>query len=190
VVKKAAMVFTGGRLDFLFFARLVAELHWAGADVRYPAHITGHGWRKLMRVPRDLTHRMCEVPPPSALLDFVVRAGEFEPAEAYGNLNMAAGFAVYVPEPKVTRVLELVQRHAIGAWDAGIKEGGTAPGDHRAAWHRLRVQRPGRALGQRVEGESSYPRFSDLASDGRPTTPSTATARLSVLVKHDHQGNS
>jgi len=108
----------------LLYARLVADVFEAGADVRYLANITGHGWRKLMRAPRDLTYRISEVPPPDALLDFIVRAGELEPAEAYGNLNMGAGFAVYVPESDVTRVLEVAQRHAIGAWDAGIVEAG------------------------------------------------------------------
>ena len=106
------------------YARLIADVYEAGADVHYLANITGHGWRKLMRATRDFRYRMTEVPPAGALFDFLVEGGEMDTAEAYGNLNMGAGFAVYVPEADVQMVLDVSAKHGIGAWAAGVVEEG------------------------------------------------------------------
>ena len=106
------------------YARLVADVFDAGADVHYLANITGHGWRKLMRARRDLRYRVTDIPPPGALFDVLVEGGELDAAEAYGNLNMGAGFAVYVPQAGVQTVLDVAAAHGIGALVAGVVEDG------------------------------------------------------------------
>jgi phosphoribosylformylglycinamidine cyclo-ligase len=107
------------------YARLVADLFEAGADVHYLANITGHGWRKLMRAHRDLGYRMFEVPPVAPLFEFLIHHGGLSPEEAYGNLNMGAGFAVYVPQRDAATVVDVAARHGIAAWVAGrVEEGG------------------------------------------------------------------
>ncbi len=127
------------------YARLVADVYEAGADVHYLANITGHGWRKLMRARRDLRYRMTDVPSAGALFDFLVESGEIDTAEAYGNLNMGAGFAVYVPEAGVQTVLNVAARHGIGAWAAGVVEEGA----REVVMEPLAVRFGGESLGVR-----------------------------------------
>ena len=106
------------------YARLVADVFEAGADVHYLANITGHGWRKIMRANKDLRYRMHTIPEAGPLFDFLVQQGGLETAEAYGNLNMGAGFAIYVPEADAQRVLDVSKEHGIGARVAGVIEEG------------------------------------------------------------------
>ncbi len=106
------------------YARLVADVFEAGADVHYLVNVTGHGWRKLMRARRELRYRMHQVPEPGALFDFLKAQARIDDAEAYGNFNMGAGFAIYVPERDAGTVLEVAARHDIPAWIAGTVEDG------------------------------------------------------------------
>jgi phosphoribosylformylglycinamidine cyclo-ligase len=74
----------------------VTEALWAAGIVpHYSANITGHGWRKLLRH-RALTYRIHTVPPVPPVLRFMPAAagrGQ-DDREAYGTLNMGAGFAL------------------------------------------------------------------------------------------------
>jgi phosphoribosylformylglycinamidine cyclo-ligase len=44
--------------------------------------------------------------------------------EAYGSLNMGAGFAVFVPPAKVSDTLAAARSAGIKGWDAGSVEAG------------------------------------------------------------------
>lgn len=78
------------------YTRLVAALLERSVPVTYLSHITGHGLRKLMRPDRDLGYVVDALPPVPEVLSFMVDQLGMEPAEAYGTLNMGAGFAVTV----------------------------------------------------------------------------------------------
>src|SRR5262245_44972422 len=45
------------------YGPLVEALLEAGVRLHYAVHVTGHGWRKLMRSPRDLTYVVDRLPP-------------------------------------------------------------------------------------------------------------------------------
>lgn len=85
-------------------------------------NITGHGWRKLMRHKKELTYRITDLPPVPEILKYIVDQGKLDNKEAYGNLNMGAGFAIFVPKSDVAQVLTLSKSHNIKAYDAGIVE--------------------------------------------------------------------
>ena len=87
-------------------------------------NITGHGWRKLMRHKKELTYRITELPPVPEILKFIVEQGKLDDKEAYGNLNMGAGYAIFVSEKDVTQVLKLSEAHDIKAYAYGIVEEG------------------------------------------------------------------
>jgi len=106
------------------YAGLVADVFEAGVDVHYLVNITGHGWRKLMRARRDLTYRLVEVPPVTPLFRFMTAWAGLSAEESYGNLNMGAGFAVYVPERDAEAVVAVAARHGLAAWVAGRVEDG------------------------------------------------------------------
>ena len=85
------------------YAGLIRELFESGVDIHYMANITGHGWRKLMRyADRDFTYRMYDVPTPQPVFDFMQKESHNDDREMYGNLNMGAGFALYVPRDMVS----------------------------------------------------------------------------------------
>ncbi len=103
----------------------VIESAWsAGIDLRYAANITGHGWRKLMRHPGPFTYRMTEVPPVPEVLAFMVSESRQGPAEAYGSLNMGAGFALFVRPEHAEALVACAGAAGVPAWTAGVVEDG------------------------------------------------------------------
>ena len=87
-------------------------------------NVTGHGWRKLMRHKKELNYKITDLPPVPKVLQFIVEQGKLDEKEAYGNLNMGAGFAIFVPEGDVVKVLKLAEDHNIKAYNAGVVETG------------------------------------------------------------------
>ena len=61
----------------------------------------------------------------SAIFKFIQERGHLEDGEAYGNLNMGAGFALYVPEGDVAAVLEIARAYPFAAMKAGYIEEST-----------------------------------------------------------------
>jgi phosphoribosylformylglycinamidine cyclo-ligase len=104
----------------------VTEALWAaGVRVHYAANITGHGWRKLLRHPKALSYRVHTVPPVPAVLQFIQQQARHDNAEAYGTLNMGAGFALFVPAADAQRTVAVAQACGVPAWVAGQVEAGT-----------------------------------------------------------------
>ncbi len=103
----------------------VTEALWkAGIGVHYAANITGHGWRKLLRHPKALTYRVHTVPPVPPVLDFMRREAGHDAAEAYGTLNMGAGFAIFVAADQAERAAQVARETGVQAWVAGRVEEG------------------------------------------------------------------
>ena len=96
----------------------------AGIDLRYIANITGHGWRKLMRHPGGFTYRITEVPPVPEVLRFIVDETRETQEEAYGSLNMGAGFALFVPPGDAGKAVACSEQCGVRAWHAGVVEDG------------------------------------------------------------------
>ncbi len=103
----------------------VTEALWAaGVRVHYAANITGHGWRKLLRHPGRYTYRIHTVPQVPPVLQFIAREAGHGAAEAYGTLNMGAGFALFVPAAEAARAVDVAHECGITAWAAGQVEEG------------------------------------------------------------------
>jgi phosphoribosylformylglycinamidine cyclo-ligase len=95
-----------------------------GVEIHYAVNITGHGWRKLMRSSDPFAYVIDTIPTPQPVFDFIQSVGNVDDAEAYGNFNMGAGFAVYVPEKDVPSVLEVAKVFQFKALLAGTVENG------------------------------------------------------------------
>jgi phosphoribosylformylglycinamidine cyclo-ligase len=103
----------------------VTEALWAaGVRVHYAANITGHGWRKLLRHPKPLRYRLHSVPPVPPVLRFIQQQAGQDDAEAYGTLNMGAGFALYVHAEDAERTVAVARGCGVDAWVAGSVEAG------------------------------------------------------------------
>jgi phosphoribosylformylglycinamidine cyclo-ligase len=103
----------------------VTEALWqAGIAPHYCANITGHGWRKLLRHPAALTYRVTRVPDVPPVLRFIQQHAKQDDHEAYGTLNMGAGFALFVDAADAPRTVAVAQSKGIAAIVAGRVEAG------------------------------------------------------------------
>jgi phosphoribosylformylglycinamidine cyclo-ligase len=108
----------------VLYSPLTEALAAAGIVPHYAVNVTGHGWRKLMRHSRSLTYRLHTLPPVPPVLKFIQRHAGIDDREAYGNLNMGAGFVLYVAAAEAERTVAIARRQGIDAWVAGCVEGG------------------------------------------------------------------
>ncbi len=108
----------------VIYVKLIEKLQEAGVPIHYAVNITGHGWRKLMRALQAFTYIIERIPEPHPVFRFIQEQGPVEDREAYGNLNMGAGFALYVAPEDVVRVIAIAQECGITAWDCGYIESG------------------------------------------------------------------
>ncbi|MEM6560529.1 MAG: AIR synthase related protein [Planctomycetota bacterium] len=109
------------------YADFVGKLRELGVTPRYLVHVTGHGWRKLMRLDKPLTYRIDTPGTPGSLFDFLIQHGPISPEEAYATFNMGVGFAAYVRPADVDATVEAAQACGHHAWNAGeVVEGDKA----------------------------------------------------------------
>lgn len=106
------------------YSPVTEALAQAGIHPHYCANVTGHGWRKLLRHPKALTYRITALPEVPAVLAFMQRECQLDDAEAYGTLNMGAGFALYLKAEDAERTVQIAQGLGIPALVAGRVEDG------------------------------------------------------------------
>jgi len=106
------------------YSPVTEALAAAGIVPHYCANITGHGWRKLMRHPTAFRYRMHSLPPVPPVLRFIVQQARMDEREAYGTLNMGAGFALFVDPQQAKRCVEIAAALGVRASIAGAVEAG------------------------------------------------------------------
>ena len=106
------------------YAPVTEALAKAGVSVKYCVNVTGHGWRKLLRHTSDFTYRIHTVPPVPPVLAFMQAETKLDNAEAYGTLNMGAGFAFFVAAAQAEKTVAIARECGIDAWVAGAVEAG------------------------------------------------------------------
>lgn len=108
----------------VLYSPVTEALFRAGITPHYCANITGHGWRKLLRHPGRFTYRIDQVPPVTPVLRFIQQHARQDDREAYGTLNMGAGFALFVRGEDAQRTVDVARGQGIDAWVAGRVEDG------------------------------------------------------------------
>jgi phosphoribosylformylglycinamidine cyclo-ligase len=108
----------------VLYPPITEALFRAGVHVRYAVNVTGHGWRKLMRHPAELTYRIRRLPDVPAVLSFIQKEAGLDARTAYGTFNMGAGFAVFVPAEDGERAAAVARKAGVDAWVAGSVEAG------------------------------------------------------------------
>jgi phosphoribosylformylglycinamidine cyclo-ligase len=109
----------------VIYVKFIAACQAAQIPLHYAAHITGHGWRKLMRLEEPFVYKMHDLGSIPEIFNFLVQHGPIDIKEAYATFNMGAGFAVYVPPEHVKEVIRLAESLRYTAWQGGTvsKEG-------------------------------------------------------------------
>ena len=109
----------------VLYAPVIEKLFAAGVRPHYAVNVTGHGWRKLLRHRSELRYVVREVPPVPPVLDFMREEGGMSLRDAYGSLNMGAGFALFVAAADVPTTLRVAATAGVRASHAGEVRAGT-----------------------------------------------------------------
>jgi phosphoribosylformylglycinamidine cyclo-ligase len=78
------------------YAPIVTECISRKIRVRYAVNITGHGWRKFMRAPKELGYIITVLPTERPIFAFIQEHTELSDEQMYASYNMGLGFALYV----------------------------------------------------------------------------------------------
>ena len=109
----------------VIYVAFVRECQQRGLKLNYVAHVTGHGWRKLMRLEEPFVYEITNVRPEPALFQFLEKSGPISKREMYATFNQGIGFAAYVAPELAASVLAAAKTAGYDAWQAGTvkKEG-------------------------------------------------------------------
>jgi phosphoribosylformylglycinamidine cyclo-ligase len=109
----------------VIYVSFVRECQKAGLKLNYVAHVTGHGWRKLMRLDEPFVYEITNVRPPLAVFQFLEKEGPISREEMYATFNQGIGFAAYVAPELAEQTLAVAKKAGYDAWRAGTvrKEG-------------------------------------------------------------------
>ena len=103
----------------VIYVKFVAECQKRGLKLNYISHVTGHGWRKLMRLEENFVYEITNPREPLAVFKFLQEAGPITEREMYATFNMGIGFAAYVSPQDEAAVLAAATESGYDAWGAG-----------------------------------------------------------------------
>jgi len=107
----------------VIYVAFVRECQRRGIKLNYVAHVTGHGWRKLMRLDEPFVYEITNphngAAAASALFQFLQEAGPITRREMYATYNQGVGFAAYVSPERVSATLAAAKASGYDAWLAG-----------------------------------------------------------------------
>jgi len=107
------------------YVSFILECQKRGIKLNYVSHVTGHGWRKLMRLEEPFVYTITDVRTAPALFNFIMQKGPVSLREAYATFNMGVGFAAYVDPSLAKQTVDAALESGYDAWIAGTvrKEG-------------------------------------------------------------------
>ncbi len=106
------------------YSPLIQELLKQKVELHYGSHITGHGWRKIMRPQQNFSYIIEKIPTPQIIFTRIQQKTGMSDYQMYSDYNMGVGFALFAPEKSVGEVLKLAKKHKIPALDAGFVKTG------------------------------------------------------------------
>jgi phosphoribosylformylglycinamidine cyclo-ligase len=110
----------------VIYVAFVRECQRRGLKLNYVSHVTGHGWRKLMRLDEAFVYEITAPRPAPALFQFMMEAGPIERREMYATFNMGVGFAAFVSPENEDAALTIAKAAGYDAWLAGrVKKQGS-----------------------------------------------------------------
>lgn len=107
----------------MIYCKLIEDINWE-TEVHYAVHITGHGWRKIMRAQKQFTYVVDKLPKSQPIFETIQKYANLSDRDMYDTYNMGGGFAIFAPQESVEKILKISQRHRIKALICGHVEKG------------------------------------------------------------------
>ncbi|MDF1540865.1 MAG: AIR synthase-related protein, partial [Candidatus Thorarchaeota archaeon] len=107
------------------YVRHFKAMKEAGIDVRGIAHITGSGFKKILRLGafKYKVDKLMEMP---YIFPLMQKMGNVEWKEMFTTFNNGVGLVIVVPQKEKQQTLEVLRAHDI-AWEMGIVEASEDP---------------------------------------------------------------
>lgn len=133
----------------IIYAPFIRACQARSAQLKYAVNMTGHGWRKIMRLEADLDY-IVETPPAEMppVFDFLLETGLIEKREAYATFNMGVGFVVIAAPEESERIIAIARETGLTAWDGGKVAPG--PGGKRVSIPALNLSFGGETMSIRA----------------------------------------
>ncbi|MBI5619660.1 phosphoribosylformylglycinamidine cyclo-ligase [Candidatus Gottesmanbacteria bacterium] len=106
------------------YTQIVEDLFLNGIEVHYMVHITGHGWRKLMRANRSFRYIIDDIGKVPPIFGFIQTHSGMNDRDMYATFNMGAGFALFVPSDEREKAQRIIARNKLACWRAGTVKNG------------------------------------------------------------------
>jgi phosphoribosylformylglycinamidine cyclo-ligase len=104
----------------IIYAPYLLELLNKKIPLHYASHITGHGWRKIMRSKRDFVYSIENIPKPHTIFSEIKEKAQLSDSQMYSDYNMGAGYMLIVSQEHVDNVLSLAKEFQLKAINSGI----------------------------------------------------------------------
>ncbi|MFA5820502.1 MAG: AIR synthase-related protein [Candidatus Gracilibacteria bacterium] len=103
----------------IIYVPVIRDCLKANIRLHYAVHITGHGWRKLMRLKKPFVYTIEKLLPPKPIFGFIQKYSGLSEKEMYATFNMGAGFAIFAAKKDAARIINICRKHKIKAIKAG-----------------------------------------------------------------------
>lgn len=103
----------------IIYSPLIEKLLDNKIEIHYATHITGHGWKKIMRAKQNFTYIIEKIPRAQTIFQKIQQRTNMSLVEMYGDYNMGAGLALFVPKSEVSKVMKIATQMKVKALDAG-----------------------------------------------------------------------
>ncbi len=104
------------------YTQVIRDCYFENISLHYASHLTGHGWRKLMRATEPFRYIIERVQDVLPVFLFLQEHAHLNDKEMYGTFNMGSGFALYVDPNDSQKVIDICEKCNIRAIDAGVVE--------------------------------------------------------------------
>ncbi len=108
----------------IIYSPIILELLSKEIDIHYATHITGHGWRKIMRSKRNFTYKINQIPKSQEIFNKIQKKAKLTDFQMYSDFNMGLGFAIFVPQSQVKKSLNISRKLGFEAMESGRIESG------------------------------------------------------------------
>lgn len=108
----------------IIYSPIILEILKNNIKIHFATHITGHGWRKIMRAKKNFIYRIDEIPNPPEIFKIVQAKAKLSDLQMYSDFNMGLGYAIFVSQKDTKKVLGIAKKMKFDAFTAGKIEAG------------------------------------------------------------------